>query len=196
MVFLKLQPYIQASIAPRANHKLLFKYYGPFRVVAKVRETTYKLDLPAGSTIHLVFHVSLLRKMLTDGMPTSSTLPSDTDHLAIPFKIMSTRWRKKANAVVEQVLVQWTSGDAGSATWEDREELTSRFPRALAWGQAGSQGGGGVSIPNDGSVHSKGDDMDDGGETDHSNIRIQQEERRTTRPMKPNRKYVGPTWVQ
>lgn len=134
--------------------------------------------------------------MLTDGMPTSSTLPSDTDHLAVPFKILSTRWRKKANAVVEQVLVQWTSGDAGSATWEDREELTSRFPRAPAWGQAGSQGGGGVSIPNDGSVHSKSDDMDDGGETDHSNIRSQHEERRTTRPMKPNRKYVGPTWVQ
>ena len=30
MVFLKLPPYIQASVAPRANHKLLFKYYGPF----------------------------------------------------------------------------------------------------------------------------------------------------------------------
>lgn len=61
MVFLKLQPYIQASVAPRANHKLLFKYFGPFRVTAKVSDTAYRLALPEGSTIHPVFHVSLLR---------------------------------------------------------------------------------------------------------------------------------------
>lgn len=30
-VFLKLQPYIQSSVTPRAHHKLLFKFYGRFK---------------------------------------------------------------------------------------------------------------------------------------------------------------------
>ena len=59
-VFVKLQPYIQTSIAPRANHKLLFKFYGSFKVIDKVNEVAYKVDLPAGSTVHPVFHVSQL----------------------------------------------------------------------------------------------------------------------------------------
>jgi hypothetical protein len=32
MVFLKLQPYVQAFVARRAHHKLSFKFFRPFRV--------------------------------------------------------------------------------------------------------------------------------------------------------------------
>ena len=38
-------------------------------------------------------------------------------------------------------------GDDASATWEDYEELRSRFPAAPAWGQTGFQGGGDVRVP-------------------------------------------------
>jgi hypothetical protein len=33
MVFLKLQPYVQSSLASRANQKLSFKYFVPFKIL-------------------------------------------------------------------------------------------------------------------------------------------------------------------
>jgi hypothetical protein len=35
-VFIKLQPYVQSSLAPRANQKLAFKFFGPYQIAAKV----------------------------------------------------------------------------------------------------------------------------------------------------------------
>lgn len=35
-VFMKLQPYVQSSVAPRAHHKLMFKFYGPFKVLERL----------------------------------------------------------------------------------------------------------------------------------------------------------------
>lgn len=202
LVFLKLQPYIQASVAPRANHKLLFRYYGPFRVLARISDTAYKLELPSGSTIHPIFHVSLLRKALSDGMTVALELPNDSDVIAVPCKVLSKRWRKKANGVVEQVLIQWAPGDAASATWEDREELRSRFPVAPAWGQAGSNGGRGVRVPDGGDSNTCALDMQATPQDQDASMATATSTgnpiatRRSSRPLKPNSKYASPSWVK
>lgn len=143
-VFLKLQPYIQTSIAPRANHKLSFKFYGPFHVIERINEVAYKLQLPPHASVHPVFHVSQLRHALIPGTLIQSELPICTDELATPVEILQTWWRKRNDAVIEQVKVRWSGTTTLGATWEDRNALRDRFPHAEARGQSSSQGGGDV----------------------------------------------------
>ena len=59
----------------------------------------------------------------------------------LPEKVLSRRLVKKGNAAVLQVLIKWSNIPEASATWEDFYVIKDRFPTALAWGQAMSQGG-------------------------------------------------------
>lgn len=75
MIFLKLQPYMQSSLAPQANQKVSFKFFGPYQVLARVGDVAYKLDLPASSSTHPVFHVSKLKKAAGTGHQVSPSIP-------------------------------------------------------------------------------------------------------------------------
>uniref|UniRef100_A0A8R7P030 Tf2-1-like SH3-like domain-containing protein n=1 Tax=Triticum urartu TaxID=4572 RepID=A0A8R7P030_TRIUA len=134
-VFLKLQPYIQTSMAHQASHKLSFKFFGPYTVIHRVNEVTYELQLPEGLSIFLVFHVSQLRKALTVGVSASSSLPSLTDMVNVPVEILDTRWHRGSNKMREQGLVRWQDPKANPDTWEDVEDLRRRFPSTPTWGQ-------------------------------------------------------------
>ena len=104
LVFLKLQPYVQSSVVHRANHKLAYKYYGPYKIVGRIGEVAYKLELPEGSRIHPVFHISQLKKVVAPTCPISSTLNSVTSHLQIPISVLERRVRQKGKRTVALVL--------------------------------------------------------------------------------------------
>lgn len=87
-VFLKLQPYVPTSVATCANHKLAFKFFGPFRVLERVNEVAYKIQLPAGALVHPVFHVSQLRRALLPGMIANDQLPIPTDVSIVPVQVL------------------------------------------------------------------------------------------------------------
>ena len=57
-VWLKLQPYRQRSLSRRAVHKLAPKFYGPFKVLRRIGEVAYQLELPEHSRIHDVLTFS------------------------------------------------------------------------------------------------------------------------------------------
>lgn len=145
-VYLKLQPYIQSSVARRANHKLCFKYFGPFQVLNRVGKVAYHLNLPDHSAIHPVFHVSQLKPAIGFKHAIQPRLPTLSLH-QVPVSILESHQVKKGNSSSTQVLVQWSDAVAGEETWEDLVELKQRFPGALAWGQGQSQGEGIVSVP-------------------------------------------------
>jgi hypothetical protein len=87
-VFLKAQPYVQSSLAPRANQKFSFKFFGPFQVLARIGAVAYKLKLPATTLVHPVFHVSKLKKMLGEHQQVTGALPDASLQWSIPEKIL------------------------------------------------------------------------------------------------------------
>jgi hypothetical protein len=144
-VFVKHQPYAQASVTRRSNHKLAFRYFGPYCIACCINPVAYEVDLPQESKVHPVFHVSQLRKVMKPGMPTSRLLPISTDVLPAPVKILARRWHQTPVGRREQVQVQWHHSSDQDVTWEDKLELQQQFPAALAWGQDNTQEGGDVS---------------------------------------------------
>lgn len=147
-VYLKLQPYVQRSLATRSNPKLAFRYFGPFQVLARVGGTSYKLELPDNCKIHPVIHVSQLRQAVPPTVKVLTELPAPAVLLPEPVAVLETRLYHKGGAHQPQVLVQWSGQPASLATWEDQAELLHRFPEAPAWGQAGSQPPGSVTHRN------------------------------------------------
>jgi hypothetical protein len=176
-VFLKLQPYVQSSLARRANQKLSFRFFGPYKILARVGAVAYKLELPSSSTIHPVFHVSQL-KASHGTHPVTNELPDELVQLQVPQAILDRRWTS-GSSPVEEVLVQWSRIPPSLATWELLVPLQQRFPRVPAWGHAGSQGEGIVSTSSP-----------DG----HSEDSQANEQARPVRKRRPNTKVTGPEW--
>lgn len=126
-VWMKLQPYRQLSVSKSALHKLSPRFYGPFRVLGRIGPVAYRLQLPEGSRIHDVFHVSLLK-------PHRGELPSSTTELPLildgrtlpspPHSVLRARLFKGRR----QVLVQWSNDDRDNATWEEFDTFTEAYP--------------------------------------------------------------------
>jgi hypothetical protein len=82
LVFLKFQPHVQPSLAPRASQKLSFKFFGPYPVLERVGKVAYHLELPHTSSVHLVFHVSQPKKAVGSKVAVSS-LPQELSELQV-----------------------------------------------------------------------------------------------------------------
>src|SRR4051812_31257667 len=76
-VYLRLQPYIQTSLAQRPYQKLAFRYYGPYKIIGHVGAVAYELQLLVDSKIHNVMHVSQLKQAIGVDVPIAGLLPPD-----------------------------------------------------------------------------------------------------------------------
>lgn len=180
-VYIKLQPYVQSSVERRANHKLAFKFFGPFKIIKAINPVAYEVQLPSSSQIHPVMHVSQLRTALLPGISASPTLPVYDAPPVVPVELVDTRWRKVNGELRQQGRVRWSDPLMTESTWEDLDWLRHRFPNTEPWGQGSSQGGGDVSAPATAPALTQD---------------IPRPVPRPIRLAQPNRRYVGPSWTR
>ncbi|XP_070036401.1 uncharacterized protein [Nicotiana tomentosiformis] len=74
-VFLKVSP-MQGLMRFGKKGKLSLRYVGPYKIIERIGQVAYKLDLsPEMSLVHPVFHVSMLKKVVGDP---SAIVPVET----------------------------------------------------------------------------------------------------------------------
>ena len=104
------------------DNKLSLKYYGPYKVLKKIGTMAYKLELPASSRVHPVFHVSCLKKVIGDQLP---QLDEEIKIILEPKAVMETRTRQLQNRSISEYLIKWKNLPTEDSTWEDTNDKTS-----------------------------------------------------------------------
>ena len=117
-------------MANRVCLKLSARFFGPYKVLEKIGQVAYKLDLPAGSRIHPVFHVSQLKAHIGSTDFQSQLLVLDNDGLLVkePLHILDRRMKKVGNVAATEVLVRWSNTFPEDDTWEDLALLQQQYP--------------------------------------------------------------------
>jgi hypothetical protein len=124
LVYLKVRPYVQISIAPQSCQKLSFRFFDPYRILQRVGAMAYKLDLPVHARIHNVVHVSQLKKHVLSDTPVSSDISViQLDNDLIPAGWLQHRLIRKGGTTSQRVLVCWKGLPPSLATWESYDEL-------------------------------------------------------------------------
>lgn len=105
----------------------------------------YKIKLPPHSRVHLVFHVSLLKKAIGTLPNSVSSLPSDVESTQVLELVLDRRFKTKNNRVICQLLIKWSGLPPALATWEDKDSILPLLKSATACGQAVIQREGNVT---------------------------------------------------
>lgn len=106
--------------------KLKPPYYGPFKVIKRVGEVAYELDLPTERKVHKFFHVSRLKKVLGHHIVPSTVLPPLDDEgklVLVPDAIIDFGERNLRRHTIREYLVKWKDLPLEDAAWENEEIL-------------------------------------------------------------------------
>ena len=114
--------------------KLNPRYIGPFEILARIGPVAYKLRLPHElSNIHPVFHVSNLKKCLSD-----ETLVIPLDEIEIdenlnfveePIEIMDREVKRTKQSRIPLVKVRWNAKRGPEFTWEREDSMKQKYPQ-------------------------------------------------------------------
>ncbi|GJS08862.1 putative reverse transcriptase domain-containing protein [Tanacetum coccineum] len=135
-VMLKVSPW-KGVIRFGKRGKLNPRYIGPFKILAKVGTVAYQLELPEQlSHVHSTFHVSNLKKCLSDE---PLAIPLDEIHvddklnfIEEPVEIMDHEVKRLKQSRIPIMKVRWNSRRGPKYTWEREDQMQKKYPHLFA----------------------------------------------------------------
>ena len=113
--------------------KLAPRYIGSFQILERIGAVAYRLALPPSlAGIHDVFHVSMLRRYVSD--PThvlsdiSVPIQPDVTYEEVPVRILDRKERQLRNKTIRLVKVGWQHHSDEEATWGLEDTIRARYP--------------------------------------------------------------------
>ncbi|GJZ98459.1 putative reverse transcriptase domain-containing protein, partial [Tanacetum coccineum] len=135
-VMLKVSPW-KGVVRFGKRGKLNPRYVGPFKVLERVGDVAYKLELPEElSRVHNTFYVSNLKKCHAD-----EPLAVPLDELRFDDKlqfveelveIMDCEVKRLKQSHIPIIKVQWNSKRGPEFTWERKDQFQKKYPHLFA----------------------------------------------------------------
>ncbi|XP_059281299.1 uncharacterized protein LOC132034994 [Lycium ferocissimum] len=131
-VLLKISP-MKGVMRFGKRDKLSPRYLRPFEVLRIVGDVAYELALPPGlSSVHLIFHVSMLKKYHSDGSYIvrwdSVFLNEILSYEEEPIAILDRQVRKLRSKEIDSIKVWWKHCPTDDVTWEIDSDMLQRYP--------------------------------------------------------------------
>ncbi|GJZ45068.1 putative reverse transcriptase domain-containing protein [Tanacetum coccineum] len=131
-VMLKVSPW-KGVVRFGKRGKLNPRYVGPFKVIERVRTVAYKLELPQQlSRVHNTFHVSNLKKCLSDEslvIPLEELRVDDKLHFVEePIEVMDREIKQLKRSRIPIIKVRWNYKRGPEFTWEREDQFKQKYP--------------------------------------------------------------------
>jgi len=131
-VFLKVLP-TKSVVRFGVRGKLNSRYIGPYEILERIGLVIYRLALPPSlAGVHNVFHVSQLRKCLSDvDAVIDMHQPEIQPNLTIqeqPVRILDYKEKVLRNKMIRYVKVLWNA-QTEEATWELEDAMRQKHPK-------------------------------------------------------------------